>query len=610
MPSSPEPRVSQGPIGVVSEVSPDECIQAELSGCVFRHVKGFYAKYFENQPWSVAVEQAAHVVHPNSARALCRDFLELQSQDSFSAWLARLQSTFLAEGHIRHHFPSRQVNTSDVSLRAIVYLMVSSDRSKSSSPSLTADARVFGDCSVDASDTGLESVSRFCETARQVFQAQPTRRFLHGFQICGSTMELWVFDRSGAYSSEKLDLVERPDLLIRIMASYVMMSDEEVGFNSFIRHDGVGSYVAFGNADQDETERLYLDDNPIAAPQYLIGPGTTCYAARTSKSQTAEFAVKFAWREDSNHTERELLELTKERNVWGVIKALGWQDLDSIRDLRQGLQFNKPYDFLSAATDGRAASEGDTPTAASAGSDDDYVPPFLNRTFSCITTSPLGRSINKFDTTLEFLEACRDIAKALRSLYQDGKILHRDICIKNLIIPTRRNEGDPKGVLIDLDGALGLEKGPARSGELVGSEGFMAIGILTGAQHTYRHDLESLFYVLFWVAICNDREHDDARSLRYQPETSRLWGWCSTDFRSVSRNKSVDMSPEGFSRILGEFSTQFKPLKGLARELRQLLFPIRDGYLFTGSEMDQDGINRLYDGMIDAFNRSIASQPL
>lgn len=168
MPPISEPQLSQEPIGDVLEISSDP-IQAELSGCVFRHVKGFYAKYFENHPWSAAAEEAAHLVNPNSARAICRDFLELQSLDSFSAWLARLQSTFLAEGHIAHHFPSRQVNISDSSLRAIVYLMASSDRSESSSPSPTADARVFGDCSVDASDTGPECVSRFCETARQVF---------------------------------------------------------------------------------------------------------------------------------------------------------------------------------------------------------------------------------------------------------------------------------------------------------------------------------------------------------------------------------------------------------------------------------------------------------
>lgn len=62
-----------------------------------------------------------------------------------------------------------------------------------------------------------------------------------------------MFDRSGAYSSEKLDLVQRPDLLIKIMASYAMMSDEEAGFNSFIRRDELGSYVAFGSANEDKT---------------------------------------------------------------------------------------------------------------------------------------------------------------------------------------------------------------------------------------------------------------------------------------------------------------------------------------------------------------------
>jgi hypothetical protein len=184
----------------------------------------------------------------------------------------------------------------------------------------------------------------------------------------------------------------------------------------------------------------------------------------------------------------------KERNVWGVIKVLGSQDLETVEGLRQGLQFTQPYDFLTAAADRRVVSEGDEP-ATYTGSNEKYDQSLVNRTFSCITTFPLGRSISKFEFIFEFLEACRDVVKALRSLYQDGKILHRDICIKNLTIASRPDEGDAKEVLIDLDRALDLEKGPARKGVLIGSEGFMAIGILTGDPHTYQHDLESLFYV-------------------------------------------------------------------------------------------------------------------
>lgn len=107
-------------------------------------------------------------------------------------------------------------------------------------------------------------------------------------------MELGVFDLSGAYSCEKLDIEQRPDLLIRTMASYIMMNDEEVGFTAFIRLDGIGSYVAFGRVEETATERFYLDNEPIAAPQYLIGPSTTCYTARRSASQNLELVVKFA----------------------------------------------------------------------------------------------------------------------------------------------------------------------------------------------------------------------------------------------------------------------------------------------------------------------------
>jgi hypothetical protein len=74
------------------------------------------------------------------------------------------------------------------------------------------------------------------------------------------------------------------------------------------------------------------------------------------------------------------------------------------------------------------------------------------------------------------------------------------------------------------------------------------------------------------------------------------------DFKSVSQNKTIDMTPDGFSEILNEFSKDFKHRKGLAKELHELLFSIRDGGPFTGTDMDQDGINRLYDGLIDAFD--------
>jgi len=53
-----------------------------------------------------------------------------------------------------------------------------------------------------------------------------------------------------------------------------------------------------------------------------------------------------------------------------------------------------------------------------------------------------------------------------------------------------------------------------------------------------------------------------------------------------------------------EFAPKFENLKQLARELRSALFPIRDGAIFTGTFHDN---NIMYDGMIKAFDRAIAS---
>jgi len=39
----------------------------------------------------------------------------------------------------------------------------------------------------------------------------------------------------GAYSSERLDLAQRPDPLVRILASYALMSDEEAEASLIVR---------------------------------------------------------------------------------------------------------------------------------------------------------------------------------------------------------------------------------------------------------------------------------------------------------------------------------------------------------------------------------------
>jgi len=336
-------------------------LRDELKGSVFRGVDGFFAKYFEGKSWSAAVQnkmqetKSAEVVSKLSA-----DVLDLAHFDALVEWLAAFQSLFFAvdQASFSFRFRSQPLSKPGCPLRASIYLETSDLQV------VAGSTRVFGeyhhaDATVVAEDDS--DILRFCERARQVFKAQSARRFLYGFLICGTTLELWVFDRSGAYSSEKFDLAQRPDLLVQTLAGYTMMRDEESGFNTFVKplRPRSDSYVAF-----DQCDKLYLRPELIAAPGYIVGLGTTCYAASVSTTGEPDVVIKFSWREDGAHAELRLLERARERNVWGVIRLLGDQDLVSIADLRHGLQFPQP---------------------------------FVNRTFSCVATAPCATSSRPSD---------------------------------------------------------------------------------------------------------------------------------------------------------------------------------------------------------------------
>lgn len=113
--------------------------------------------------------------------------------------------------------------------------------------------------------------------------------------------------------------------------------------------------------------------------------------------------------------------------------------------------------------------------------------------------SPAGRALRDFESKLELLEALRDAIKAHRFLYPKGKILHRYISENNIIITNPREVDGFPGMLIDED--LAKEIGSGRSGarHQTGTMEFMAIEVLQRIAHTYRHDLESFFYVLLWI---------------------------------------------------------------------------------------------------------------
>ena len=212
-------------------------------------------------------------------------------------------------------------------------LFVKSRHAPSSDSHAWANVRVLGEHT--ASTKSGEKFLQLARYARNVFSAQPRRKFVHGFIIFHTKLELHVFDRSGTFCSEPFNIHEEPERFIRTIAGYCMMSDEELGLDTFIEREGSTEFVTFADEASGEDRRLQLESWPIARQAAIVGRGTSCYQTVDSKS-----VVKFSWVSTSRSpTELDLLRLARQKKVKGVPHIIGHRRTITIGELRSSLTF-------------------------------------------------------------------------------------------------------------------------------------------------------------------------------------------------------------------------------------------------------------------------------
>ncbi|KAL2043513.1 hypothetical protein N7G274_003820 [Stereocaulon virgatum] len=467
-------------------------------------------------------------------------------------------------------------------------------------------------------------------------------------------MQAWVFDRSGPYSSTAFNIHDEPERFIRMIAAYVMMSDEELGLDTFIERKDGDQFITVVEDATGKERRLQLDSAPIAYQRAIVCRGTSCFRAKIPSSKNFQYVAKFSWVSDKRQPEADLLRLARKRGVEGVARLFGHHQITSIADMREGLTFGKAYAFRNTTLSPISSfSQPQSPLSQSFGPLDDLSiaiespkkrksmdtggspskrsrsnsqnpdkakrknetnsqttslyahddTSFDNRIFRCLVISPAGRALRDFRSIPELLKALRDAIKAHRSLYTKGKILHRDISENNIIITDREEADGFTGMLIDED--LAKEIGSGRSGarHQTGTMEFMAIEVLQGIDHTYRHDLESFFYVLIW--LCARRGWDLCKNPNGRPKESRLGMWYTGSFKNIADAKRGYMHVDGFEDILMEFPSDFNCVKPLCRRIRGILFfLLEDGKLFKGTPPGPP--EKLYDPIIEAFDSAIA----
>lgn len=157
-----------------------------------------------------------------------------------------------------------------------------------------------------------------------------------------------------------------------------------------------------------------------------------------------------------------------------------------------------------------------------------------------------------------------------------------------------------KGFLIDLDYAQRLKEHPPNEPEyspcVTGTPPFMALELLLSppVYHTWRHDLESFFYVLAWLCIQN-------------PERD-LTDWGS----GYALRKREDVTLDFEARVLSKVREDFSALKSLLLRFRDILFysngtlDWRSHIAKLGTPVGDAARCEMYDRVIGAFDNCIS----
>jgi hypothetical protein len=123
--------------------------------------------------------------------------------------------------------------------------------------------------------------------------------------------------------------------------------------------------------------------------------------------------------------------------------------------------------------------------------------------------------------------------------------------------------------LIDLDLAV-KEQRERVSGARgkTGTRAFMAIGVLLGEKHSFMHDLESFFWVLFWICVHYVGPNDERIVPRFEK-----WNYMDTEELAGMKKGLVDDEGDFLKIAEMTFTPYYQSLIPWVNRLRRQIFP-------------------------------------
>ncbi|KAG1748446.1 uncharacterized protein EDB91DRAFT_1047965, partial [Suillus paluster] len=335
---------------------------------------------------------------------------------------------------------------------------------------------------------------------------------------------MWYFDRQDAIQCAGINFVKDLPRFLVLLLAMQRMSPEHWGLNTEFKHvPGESCEIRVRDADGDVDLKFDLTPGQCTTHYGLRGRATTVFPVESkelsdrlakrereghrSENPTEELVAKLYWPEESRESEAEILKKVQkiaesEPDVQGHVPEVVW--------------FHK-FEGTSTAKIRTALGMDD----AKRGSRALYIIVF--KKLLPITTLSGD----------EFLAAWWQVVRCHYVLWQNG-VRHRDVSPSNLMV-YKTLDGRFIGVLNDFD--LSSTRVTSTNNERTGTVPFMALNLLTPeafeghVEHLYRHDAESLIWVLVWVCL----RYDEGEILS---EGRPLDDWLKADARACREKKS------------------------------------------------------------------------
>ncbi|CAD6502821.1 BgTH12-05410 [Blumeria graminis f. sp. triticale] len=224
-------------------------LRIELKNNVHGELSGFWNQFFVGKPWE---KRASHIYenlckeHGGDALA---DFPKEPSKDTMWRWLDKFQKKYL---DTKASLPKDEQNTSSDDFAqpsAWKYYRLDYEGEQlgdskfwqlevftkpRSAPvdrvSKWRDVQVVG----KITNLPIEDWQRqvFFATAvhvREIFCGQPLRKHAFVFILYQTKLQLWLFNRGGAFGSDTIDIKKEPERFIHAITAFTFMNDDELG---------------------------------------------------------------------------------------------------------------------------------------------------------------------------------------------------------------------------------------------------------------------------------------------------------------------------------------------------------------------------------------------